>query len=56
MTDAELIAAMIERRVSELCDLADSANIRMEANRFETKAAEAEALASAVRRGGWRLR
>lgn len=54
LKDAGQIASMIDRRVSELLELADKAKTSIEANRFETKANEASNLSSQVRRGAWR--
>lgn len=53
MTDAERISTMIDRRVTELLSLADSAPTRMAARIFEVRASEAEGLASRVRRREW---
>lgn len=54
LSDSERIAAMIDRRVSELLELAYETKTSIEGDRFEAKANEAAHLASQVRKGVWK--
>ena len=56
VTDAELIARMVDRRVDELCSLAYSAGLEIDARRHDMRAIELAKIASDIRSGKWRER